>query len=76
MDRINILLATYNGATFLREQLDTIEAQTHKNWRLIARDDDSTDTPVVIPQGSGVPGHGQSVVQKDAALPVVTSERS
>jgi len=48
MDRIDILLATYNGAAFLEPQLDSIEAQTHKNWRLIARDDGSTDRTLEI----------------------------
>lgn len=48
MDRIDILLATYNGAAFLGEQLDSIEAQTHENWRLIARDDGSTDGTLEI----------------------------
>lgn len=42
-DRIDILLATYNGERFLAEQLDSIEKQTHPNWRLIVRDDGSTD---------------------------------
>lgn len=41
--RIDILLSTYNGGRFLREQLDSIYSQTHRDWRLIARDDGSTD---------------------------------
>jgi glycosyltransferase involved in cell wall biosynthesis len=40
---IDILLATYNGGAYLEEQLVSIEAQTHSNWRLIARDDGSAD---------------------------------
>ena len=48
-DTIDILLATYNGEVFLEEQLDSIVAQTHGNWRLIARDDGSTDrTPEIL----------------------------
>ena len=43
MDRIDILLGTYNGAAFLEQQLDSIAAQSHGTWRLIARDDGSTD---------------------------------
>ena len=31
------------GERFLAEQLDSIVAQTHKNWRILARDDSSTD---------------------------------
>ncbi len=46
---IDILLATYNGAAFLAAQLDSILAQTHKNWRLVIRDDGSTDkTPEIL----------------------------
>src|SRR5262245_40587271 len=45
---IDILLATYNGAAYLAEQLDSIEAQTHPNWRLIARDDGSTDGTLAV----------------------------
>ena len=49
MDRIEILLATYNGAAFLNQQLVSIKSQTHRNWRLIVRDDGSTDkTPEII----------------------------
>ncbi len=48
MDRIDILLATYNGEAFLKEQLDSIAAQTHGDWRLIARDDGSTDRTSAI----------------------------
>ena len=40
---IDILLATYNGEAFLEEQLESIAAQTHGDWRLIARDDGSAD---------------------------------
>ena len=43
MARIDILLATYNGATFLAAQLDSILGQTHTDWRLIIGDDGSTD---------------------------------
>ncbi len=49
MDQIDILLATYNGAAFLNQQLGSVENQTHRNWRLIVRDDGSTDkTPGII----------------------------
>ncbi|HEX2854924.1 MAG TPA: glycosyltransferase family 2 protein [Opitutaceae bacterium] len=40
---VDILLATYNGGRFLAEQLRSLEEQTFRNWRLIARDDGSTD---------------------------------
>ncbi len=40
---VTILLGLYNGASFLADQLDSIAAQTHANWALIASDDGSTD---------------------------------
>ena len=43
MSRIDILLATYNGARFLPEQLASLAAQSHRDWRLLVRDDGSTD---------------------------------
>ena len=45
---VDILLATYNGARHLPAQLASIEAQTHRNWRLIVRDDGSNDDSVGI----------------------------
>lgn len=47
-DRVDILLATYNGERFLAEQLDSIIAQTHQNWRILARDDGSSDGTVAM----------------------------
>lgn len=38
-----ILLATYNGAHFVDAFLDSLEAQTRKDFRLLVRDDGSTD---------------------------------
>lgn len=40
---IDILLTVYNGAEFLPEQLRSLRAQTHRDWRLWVRDDGSTD---------------------------------
>lgn len=47
-ETVDILLATFNGARFLAEQLQSIEAQTHGNWQLIVRDDDSSDETLAI----------------------------
>ena len=46
--KVDILLATYNGGEFLTELLASIERQTYSEWRLIARDDGSTDGSVRI----------------------------
>ena len=41
---VDILMATYNGARFLHEQIRSILEQTHQDFRLLVRDDGSTDT--------------------------------
>lgn len=48
MDTIDILLATYNGEKYLKEQLESIENQTYDNWHLIVRDDGSKDNTLKI----------------------------
>lgn len=40
---IAILLSTYNGAQFLPEQLESFERQTDPGWRVVWRDDGSSD---------------------------------
>lgn len=48
MARVDILLSTYNGGRFLPCQLDSILAQTHRDFRLVVRDDGSSDATVEI----------------------------
>lgn len=43
MERVDILLATYNGENYLVEQLESILSQTYSNFRLLISDDCSTD---------------------------------
>ena len=43
MEQIDILLATYNGEKYLKEQLDSILNQTYTNFRLLISDDCSKD---------------------------------
>jgi glycosyltransferase involved in cell wall biosynthesis len=45
---VEILLATYNGGKYLREQLNSIFGQTYSNFKLTIRDDGSTDNTVEI----------------------------
>jgi len=45
---IDIILSTYNGARYLPEQLESLLKQTCQTWRLIIRDDGSTDNTVEI----------------------------
>ena len=42
-ERIAILLATYNGEKYLREQLQSLYDQTYTDWTLYIGDDGSTD---------------------------------
>ena len=41
--KIHILLSTYNGEQFLAEQIQSIQQQTIQDWKLLIRDDGSTD---------------------------------
>lgn len=45
---VAILLATFNGARYLPELLDSIESQTHRNIQVYIRDDVSTDSTMDI----------------------------
>ena len=45
---ISIVLCTYNGERFIREQVDSLLNQTYKNIEIIISDDASTDDTVII----------------------------
>ncbi len=45
---VEILMSTHNGAKYLSAQIESLFAQTHKNWRLIVRDDKSSDNTIDI----------------------------
>lgn len=45
---IEIVLSTYNGGRYLREQLDSIVGQTFTEWSLLIRDDASSDDTLEI----------------------------
>lgn len=45
---IDILLPTYNGEKYIRQQVDSIIHQTYQDWRLIVRDDGSKDNTIQI----------------------------
>ena len=48
--KVNILLSTYNGEQYLKEQVKSIRDQTYLDWQLLIRDDGSTDGTVEIIQ--------------------------
>lgn len=46
--KIDILMATYNGGAYIENQILSLLAQTHKDWRLFIHDDGSTDNTIEI----------------------------
>lgn len=48
MKKIDILMATYNGEKYIKEQIESILSQTYKNFNLIISDDASTDKTLEI----------------------------
>lgn len=45
---VSILMATYNGERYLRDQVDSLLKQTYTKWELLILDDGSTDHTVDI----------------------------
>lgn len=43
-----VLLSSYNGARYIGEQIESIRAQTFRDWRLLVRDDGSSDETTSI----------------------------
>ena len=46
--KVSIVLCTYNGAKYIKEQLDSILSQTYPLYEIIVQDDDSIDETVEI----------------------------
>jgi len=46
--KVAVLLAAFNGQSFITEQIESIRAQGFQNWELYIRDDGSDDTTVSI----------------------------
>ncbi len=62
---IDILLATYNGEKYIGQQIDSILNQTEHNFRILIRDDNSTDrTPQIIQEYAD--SHENIVIVKDS----------
>lgn len=47
-DKVAVLLCTYNGEQYIREQVDSIVRQTYTNWVIYVSDDGSTDGTLAI----------------------------
>ena len=67
---IDILLATYNGQAYLREQIDSILAQSNQDWRLTIRDDGSSDNSVSIVEkyAAEYPDKIKLIIDSDGSL--------
>ncbi|BBF44018.1 alpha-L-Rha alpha-1,3-L-rhamnosyltransferase [Lachnospiraceae bacterium KM106-2] len=48
MSQITIIMAVYNGQTYLKEQIESILANSYQDFQLIICDDGSTDDSVAI----------------------------
>lgn len=51
VDKISILLSTYNGEKYLADQLESILHQSYSGWVLYIRDDGSIDQTVAVIKG-------------------------
>ncbi|MBQ7169041.1 MAG: glycosyltransferase family 2 protein [Synergistaceae bacterium] len=73
MAAVDILMATYNGGKYIAEQIDSILAQTFTDWRLLIRDDGSTDDTlsIIADYESKYPGKIQ-VIHDDAVCKSAT----
>lgn len=49
-EQVGILMATYNGEKYIREQINSILSQTYELWHLYIHDDGSTDQTCSILQ--------------------------
>lgn len=60
-EKIDVLMATYNGEKYIKEQIESILNQTYKNINLIISDDKSNDrTPEIL----------QELAKKDSRITV------
>ena len=46
--RVVIVMATYMGSAYVRDQIESVQRQTHHNWVLLVRDDQSQDNTLEI----------------------------
>ncbi len=63
--RIFILMGSYNGEAYLREQIDSIQKQDYPHWRLIFRDDFSQDATMEI---------AESMAREDERIQIITDD--
>ncbi len=62
---ITVILATYNGEKYIRDQLDSLFKGTYKDFRIFAQDDGSLDATVSILKEYGERYDGQVFVHEN-----------
>lgn len=65
MSLVSILMPVYNSGTFVHSAIESVIAQTYKNWELLCVDDGSSDNSVEILR---------SYVSKDSRIKYFTQE--
>jgi len=63
--KISICMATYNGARYIEQQIESILAQSSQDWQLIIRDDGSDDNTVSIIENYAAKYQGKIKLIKD-----------
>ena len=48
MVKVDVLISTYNGEQYIREQLSSLFSQTYHNFKVLVRDDGSNDNTIQI----------------------------
>lgn len=66
-ETVCILLAAYNGEKYIREQIESLLAQTYTYWKLFIRDDGSNDQTVSIIK---------EYAQKDKRISIVKDDKN
>lgn len=62
MRTVAILLATYNGEKYIKEQLKSLMHQTCQDWHLYVHDDGSQDNTVNIVRSFATANHGKMTI--------------
>lgn len=73
---VAICMATYNGATYVKEQIESIEQQSYKNWVLFIRDDNSTDDTVSIIKEKAKKNPGKIILIEDDSIQGGSSKKN
>lgn len=65
MSMITIAMPAYNAEKYIAEAIESIIAQTYKNWEMVIVDDCSTDTTVSIIEGYINRGNNIRLIKRD-----------